>query len=61
MIRYPREQGPAPATKRKQWRKGLLMARGCMCPECRAAIPARQEAWERHMREVQRSIGKKEI
>lgn len=61
MSMYPREAGPAPTTKRKRRRDGLLLVSGCMCPECRAAIPARQEAWERHMRDVQRSMGKNEI
>ncbi len=65
MERFPREQGPAPTTRRKQWREGLLKLRGCMCPECRALSPARQLAWERHVRDVQRlmsrSAGKKAI
>lgn len=61
MERLPREAGPVPTTKRVQRRRGLVALRGCMCPECRTAIPARQEAWERHIRDVKRSIGKKEL
>ncbi len=58
----PREAGPAQrVSKRNAWRAGLVKVTGCMCEACRAINPARQAAWERHVRDVKRHIGKKEI